>query len=375
MASPHVKKFSNQENAFIPIELLFDLVFAFAISQFSDYLSEHLSWRGAGETLVMLVAVLAAWSYTSWVAVIIGFDLPKTRWMFLGVMLLGLFLNASITRAFTASGWAFILPLLSIQLARILWTIFNSKHEVHRDHYNRVLIWHGFTAPLWIAGAAVNPESRLIWWASAAVVELIGSLTAHPVPGRRLRSKNVAFDGDHMLERCRQFLMIALGQTVVTTGTAVSGAPMTVLTLVTGASALVGTVALWALCFGGAHRSIVGYLAKTKDPIRATRFAVNANTVIIAGLIAVAVANKEVIVRPTETTSFTLSLLLAGGPILFMAAQGWYLWLVPKVQPRRQWIGGVGLLLAGLATLALPSYAALMLVSASLGILVIFDKG
>jgi low temperature requirement protein LtrA len=228
---------------------------------------------------------------------------------------------------------------------------------------------------LWIVGAAVNSQDRLYWWAAAAGLELIGSLTAHPIPGRRLHSMNVPFDGDHMLERCRQFLMIALGQTVVNTGTAIALAPMNPMTLVTGTSALVGTVALWALCFGGAHRSIVGYLAKTKDPIRATRFAVNANTVIIAGLIAVAVANRLVILRPSEDISASLSLLLAGGPILFLAAQGWYLWLVPKVQPRLQWIGGLTLLLVGAATSAGQSYIALMLVTATLVILTLLDKG
>jgi low temperature requirement protein LtrA len=185
---------------------------------------------------------------------------------------------------------------------------------------------------------------------------------------------NVAFDGDHMLERCRQFLIIALGQTVINTGAAISLASMTFMTLVTGVSALVGTVALWALSFGQAHRSIIHFLARTKDPIRATRYAVNANTVITAGLISIAVANKEVILNPWETTAPTLSLLLAGGPILFLLAQGWYLWLVPRVQPRLNGIGVIALLAIGSIALALPAYAALILVAGCLAILPMFEK-
>ncbi len=53
-----------------------------------------------------------------------------------------------------------------------------------------------------------------------------------------------------MLERCRLFLLIALGETVFTTGTAIAAAPMTLMTLVTGTVALAGTVALWALGYG-----------------------------------------------------------------------------------------------------------------------------
>ena len=43
-----------------------------------------------------------------------------------------------------------------------------------------------------------------------------------------------------MLERCRLFLIIALGETVLTTGTAIAAAPMTLMTLVTGTVALAG---------------------------------------------------------------------------------------------------------------------------------------
>jgi low temperature requirement protein LtrA len=45
-----------------PLELFFDLVFAFALSQLSQHLFTHLSWRGAAETLVLLPAVFAVWS-------------------------------------------------------------------------------------------------------------------------------------------------------------------------------------------------------------------------------------------------------------------------------------------------------------------------
>jgi low temperature requirement protein LtrA len=214
----------------------------------------------------------------------------------------------------------------------------------------------------------------VLWWASAAGVDQIGRWLAHPIPGRRLRSENVEFDADHMLERCRLFLLIALGETVVTTGMAIAQASITVMTLATGTFALAGTVALWALSFGRSHRLIIQHLEKTSDPIRASRHAVNALTVMVAGLIAVAVANEEVIAHPYGHTSFALSLLLAGGPILFLAAQGWYLWAVPNVRSQLHMIGGVALLLVGFATLAVPPYVALLLVGASVSTLAILAR-
>ncbi len=374
MSVPSLKHTPEQKYEVSPLELFFDLVFAFALSQLSQHLFTHLSWRGAAETAVMLLAIFAVWFTTSWSATLIRVDQSRTRWLVLAVMLLGLFMNASVTRAFTTSGWAFVFPLLLIQLGRTVWTLLNSTDAVLREHYFRTLLWVIATTPLWIAGAAVSPEARVLWWALAAGIDQIGRWLAHPIPGRRLQSENVEFDADHMLERCRLFLLIALGETVLTTGMAIAEASITVMTLATGTFALTGTVALWALSFGRSHRLIIRHLEKTSDPIRASRHAVNALTVMVAGLIAVAVANEEVIAHPQGQTSFALSLLLGGGPILFLAAQGWYLWAVPKVRSQLHLVGGIALLLVGLATLAAPPYVALLLVGASVSTLAILAR-
>jgi len=145
-------------------------------------------------------------------------------------MLVGLFMNAAITGAFTTSGWAFAVPYLAIQLGRGIWTFANSTDSVNRNHSFRVLLWWVATTPLWIAGAAANAETRLWWWLLAAGVDLTGTWLAHPIPGQTLYSENVGFDATHMLERCRLFLVIALGETVLRIGTAIAEAPLTLMT-------------------------------------------------------------------------------------------------------------------------------------------------
>ena len=131
----------EQKYEVTPLELLFDLVFAFALSELSQHLLTHLSWRGTAETLVMLLAIFAAWFTTSWSATMIRADQSRTRWLVLAVMLVGLFMNASVTMAFTTSGWAFVIPLLLIQLGPTVWTLVNSTNVVLRDHYYRTLLW------------------------------------------------------------------------------------------------------------------------------------------------------------------------------------------------------------------------------------------
>jgi low temperature requirement protein LtrA len=374
MTVPSFHDIPEHEYEVTPLELFFDLVFVFAVSQLTDHLLAYLSWRGVAETVVMLSAIFGAWFTTSWSVTILRADQSRSRWVVLAVMLLGLFMNASVTRAFTTSGWAFAIPLLLIQAGRAVWTLLNATDAVFREHYVRVLLWLAATSPLWIAGAAVGPEGRLPWWALAAGLDLLGRWLAHPIPGRRLRSENVPFDANHMLERCRLFLLIALGETVLRTGIAIAAAPMTTMTLVTGTAALAGTVALWALNFGRARRLTRYYRQEMRDSIRIGRYAVNALMLMVAGLIAVAAANGMVIAHPQGEASAALSLLLYGGSILYLVTQGWYLWVAPRNSPRLRLAGSAGLVLLGLAALNAPPYINLILVGASLAALARLDE-
>ncbi len=148
MTVPSVHDIPERKYEVTPLELFFDLVFAFALSQLSQHLFTHLSWRGAAETVVMLLAIFAVWFTTSWSATLVRVDQSRTRWLVLAVMLLGLFMNASVTRAFTTSGWAFVIPLLLVQLERTVWTLLNSTDAVLREHYFRTLLWVIATIPL-----------------------------------------------------------------------------------------------------------------------------------------------------------------------------------------------------------------------------------
>ena len=363
MSQPHAPPHEHQVT---PLELFFDLVFVFAVSQLSHHLLDRVGPRAAAETAVMLVAVFMAWGYTSWAATMLPADRPGTQWMLVAVMGLGLFMNAGISKAWSESAWAFVIPLLVIQLGRTLWTLASARDPFYQDHFRRVLLWALATTPLWVLGALAAPETRLAWWAAAAAVEVIGTWIAHPVPGRRLRSAQVAFDANHLLERCRLFLIIALGETVLTTGTAIAQAPVGLMTLVTGASAMVITVALYSLVFGRTGRLTDDYAATTVDPIYVSRHALNAVMVLVAGLIAVAVANELVIAHPHGHGTVALSLLLFGGPVLYLLAQAWYLRAILGKMARVQLIGTGVLSLGAVVTLPLAPYIALLVAALSI---------
>jgi low temperature requirement protein LtrA len=360
-----------QREAVSPLELFFDLVFVFALTQLSHHLLDHLSWRGAAETLVLLIAVFGIWSGTSFEATLLTIRRSQAQWMLLAVLLVGLFMNAAIQGAFETGGWAFVIPLLAIQAGRSILMIVVAPTRMLREHYTRLLCWILATAPLWIAGATSDAEPRLLWWAGAAVIDLIGTWLAHPLPGRMLRSEHVEFDANHMLERCRLFLIIALGESVLSSGTALADASRTLLTVVTGTCALVTIVALWGLHFAASGRLMDRYFETTADPILAARRTVNGLLVSVAGLVSVAVGNELVIAHPQSQASVALSLVLFGGPLLYLLSQTVYLWAVLGIRSLPRLAALAALAVAGGLSHLLPAYAALGLLVTLLLILVV----
>lgn len=208
---------------------------------------------------------------------------------------------------------------------------------------------------------------------AAAAIDLMGTLLAHPAPGRKLHSENVGFDGEHMLERGRLMFIIALGETVLTTGTAIAAAPKTWLTAVTGAVAFGITAALWALAFGGTDRVVVRYLEETRNPIRAAMLTINSLPVMMLGLILLAVASEQVITHPYGHGSSPLNLLLFGGPLLVIGVQVFYQWKVTRQWPRGRLLTCLALLVAGWVTVSAPPLVSLVLAGAVTGAFVLLD--
>ena len=77
-----------------------------------------MTWRGAAETAILLVAVFGVWMYVSFEATLLDVARKATQWAVIIVMGLGLFLNAGISHAFDTQPWAFVIPLLTIQVGQ-----------------------------------------------------------------------------------------------------------------------------------------------------------------------------------------------------------------------------------------------------------------
>jgi low temperature requirement protein LtrA len=357
-----------------PLELFFDLVYVFAIGQLSHQLLVHPTWLGAAQTLVLYLAVFNAWAYTTWAVTMLGPDGAGIRRMLLLVMLGGLFMNAAIPRAFDDAGWVFSATYLLIQLGRSAWLNRQDLQPTDHLHQRRSLVWFVGTAPLWLAGAAVTGNARLGCWAAAAFIDLVGTWLAHPLPGIRLDTRQVAFSGRHLLERCRLFTLIALGEAVLTTGIALAAAPVKLMTLLTGTVALAGTVALFWLYFGGAEGVVQRHLDRAENSIRVGRSSVYALMGAVAGLVVAAVGDERVIAHPHHHAGLATNLMLFGGPAMYVASQTWYMTTVLSNLRGVRVATLAALVIGCFATLPAPAYLAAFVAAAIVVALAVYEN-
>ena len=353
----------------VPLELFFDLVFVFAVSQLSHHLLQYLSWRGATETVVLLVAVFSVWAATSWSASLPGMGRRAEAIAIVAIMPLGLFMNAAVDDAFGDRPWAFVLPFLTCRLGLGLAMLVTADNALLREHFRVQLAWIAFTSVLWCIGAAADAEDRLVWWVCAAAIDVWGSWTAHRLPWRRLQTRAVDIAPQHMIERSRLLLIIALGEAILQTGVALADAQPGLVTAASGALALLCVALLWAIYFAGSDLLVEERASTTDDPLGLARIASNSQVLNLASLIAIAVAAELAISHPREPGDAALSLLLVGGVWLFIATQVWYLRKLTGGYSTARLLTLAALPVAGAVSLGTPGWVILALTAATLGAL------
>jgi low temperature requirement protein LtrA len=107
-----------------------------------------LTWRGAAETLIMLVAVCGVWAFTTFEVTLLDIERSATRAVTIAVMGLGLFMNARISHAFDDRPWLFVVPLLIALVGPGVYAAATAPAAHLRGHFVRVLVWVGISAPL-----------------------------------------------------------------------------------------------------------------------------------------------------------------------------------------------------------------------------------
>jgi low temperature requirement protein LtrA len=325
------------------VELFFDLVFVFAITQLSHHLLHHLTLVGALQTLLLLLAVWWVWIFTAWVTNWLDPQTTAVRLMLFALMLAGLMLSASIPKAFEERGLWFAGAYVSMQVGRslfMMWTL-REVSPANYKNFQRITSWLALSGILWIGGAFLEESTRFLLWSLAMMIELASPSLGFWTPGLG-RSTTADWDvaGGHMAERCGLFIILSLGESILITGATFAELSWSAVTLASFGISFIASIAMWWIYFNvGADRAS-RLIEQSADPGRIARLAYTyLHIAIVAGIIVGAVGDEIVLKHPLGHNETASALILTGGPAIFLAGCLLFKWATAGWAPLSHLVG------------------------------------
>ncbi|KJC37038.1 membrane protein [Bradyrhizobium sp. LTSP885] len=312
----------DQHSRVTNAELLFDLVFVFAVTQLSHTLLNHFTPLGAVQVTLLFLAVWWVWVYTTWVTNWLNPDLTPVRLLLFVLMLGGLVLSTSIPTAFDGRGLWFAVTYAVMQVGRTLfWLLATPPHRTAvRHNAIRILAWLSCSAVLWISGGLAEGQTRLWLWIAAVTIEYAAPALRFWTPKLGFSSMQAwSVEGGHMAERCAGFIIIALGEAIVVDGATFADLTWTPENVAAFLSALVGSIAMWWIYFHKGAEAGAEMISKSAESGRVARIAYTyLHMPIIGGIILTAVADELVLKHPAGHSDLKTIVSSIGGPLLFL---------------------------------------------------------
>jgi low temperature requirement protein LtrA len=335
------------------VELFFDLVYVFAVTQLSHLILDDLSVGGVASAFFLLLVIWWAWIYTTWMANWFDPASPAVGIVLTGAMLASLLMAAALPSALGEHGVLFAGAYVALQVGRnaAAASLLVREHPL-RDVFERLVAWSALTGVLWLAGAALEGDQRLLVWIPALAVDLAAPYAGYWLPGRgRAATTDWDIEGGHFAERCQLFIIIALGESIVVTGATAAEAGLTPTAVVCLIVAFLETAALWWLYFGGAGERSSAAMSASADPGRLARDAYTyLHLPIVAGIIATAVGANLLIAEPGDPQHGVGLAMMLGGPALFLLGENLFeRRLTLKANTKRLAVAAVLILLVPLA--------------------------
>jgi low temperature requirement protein LtrA len=300
-----------EERRTSPVELLWDLVFVFAVTQVSTLLSQDLSWTGLGHGMLLLALVWWAWSAFVWAA---NVEQERSR-VLRSIFLLGsvfIFIaGLALPHVFGGQGTLFACTYAVVRLFHLALYV----HASRQGSASLPAIL-GFASTviagmaLLIGGSFLDGAPRAALWTLAVAIDYAGPAWLTRERLRGLQQVAVA----HFAERYSLFVIICLGESIVAIGLSADKRHIDANLVAAVALGLVATVGLWWIYFDRFASTAEQHLREHDDPVLAAADAYSyLHLVIVAGIIVFAVGMKVAIQVLSEPLSGGARLALCGG--------------------------------------------------------------
>jgi low temperature requirement protein LtrA len=301
------------EKRVAPLELFFDLVFVFALTQVTALMAEHPSWSSLGEGMLVLSALWWAWAAYAWLTNYVAAEEDRERLLILAVMGAFLITALAVPEAFGDEALVFALAYAAARWLHI-FIFAEANDDIDASEAIRRLSRTALPAPaLLIVAAFLDGTAQTLVWVVALSTDFAGPFV-FGVRGFRVAP-------GHFAERFSLIVIIALGESIVAIGTGLQGE----LDAGTIAAALLGLVLAFALWW--AYFDVVAIVAerrfRTSEGYERLRIARDSYSYLhlpmIAGIVLVALGVKKTLGDVDEPLKTIPSVALFGGVAMYYA--------------------------------------------------------
>lgn len=311
----------RQENAgtekrVAPLELFFDLVFVFAITQVTARLADHATWGGLLDGMLILTAIWWAWGAYAWLTNEVDGSRTGVRLTMFGSMAAMLVAALAIPRAFEDDAGIFAGAYLVVRVLHIALFVAGTDHVDVRNAA-RTLAPTALLAPVILMGASLlDGWAQLSLWVVALAIDYIGG-GVRGIEGFRLSPA-------HFAERHGLIIIIALGESIFAIGVGAAGVALDLATIAAATVGIVVVAVLWVTYFDQSTGRVEAYLHTLRGRERNTtaRDAFSfLHLPMVAGIVLLALGIKKTIEHVEDPLGVVPSVALCGGVALYLVAQ------------------------------------------------------
>jgi low temperature requirement protein LtrA len=357
------------EHEVTPLELFFDLVFVFALTQVAVLLADEPTWGGLLRGMLVLAALWWAWSTYAWLTSATDVDEGGVRLVMLASIGAMFGVALAVPGAFGDDAVLFGVAYL---IVRILHLVLSAT--VVRDDRDRLGALLRF-APTAILGASLlvlagflDGNDRIAVWVVALAIDYLGPVVVGVGQGWYVAP-------EHFAERHGLIILIALGESIIAIG-AGAGFELGTGVIVAAALGIVVVSALWWLYFDVAAIFARRRLMQAQG-LELHRLALHSYSYLhlpmVAGIVLFAFGLKTTLGHVDDALDTVPAVGLCGGAALYLLGQIAFLFRTTGRVFRRRTIGAVVLLALIPAAVAIPALAALALVSAVCSSIVAYE--
>jgi low temperature requirement protein LtrA len=306
----------TEERRTSPLELLWDLVFVFAVTQVTALLYQDLTWSHFGRAMLVLALIWWAWSAFVWAANAQATGAPVMRLCLLLSTLFIMISGLAVPEAFGSRGTLFAVTYAIVRLLHLaLYADASRKGNASWSAIAGFGITVLIGMALLIAGSFLHGTARSLIWLVAVAIDYAGPAWLTRERLRGLQRVAVA----HFAERYSLFVIICLGESIVAIGVGSREEPLDVALVAAVSLGLLITIGLWWTYFDRFAETAEARLREHDDPVLAAADAYSyLHLVIVAGIIIFAVGINFVVHAVDKPLHPGARLALCGGVALYL---------------------------------------------------------